>query len=145
MKRRQLPRLIIRTVVVGFFALLFLMPTVLTITNSFMSQAEISANYGVIFGTAAEGAYMSERVNLKLVPDLVTFRQYSTVLFMSPEYIERFWNSVIYVVPIVLVQVLVAALAAYSFTRFRSKRKEVLFFSYIILMLMPFQVTLVPN
>jgi len=145
MTRRRLPTLTLRTVFVGFFALLFLFPTVLTIAGSFMSQAEILANYGVIFETAAEGGYMADRVNLKLIPDLVTFQQYGTVLIQSPEYLERFWRSVILVVPIVLVQVMVAALAAYSFTRFRSRRKEVLFFSYIILMLMPFQVTLVPN
>ena len=35
--------------------------------------------------------------------------------------------------------------ASYSFARYRRKRRELLFFSYIILMLMPFQVTLVPN
>ncbi|MCL2588809.1 MAG: carbohydrate ABC transporter permease, partial [Oscillospiraceae bacterium] len=145
MKKKRLPLLIVKTVVAGVFALLFLMPTILTLSNSFMSQAEISANYGVVFGTAAEGAYMAERVNLKLIPDMVTFRQYSTVLIQSPYYLTRFWNSVVLVVPIVILQVLVAALAAYSFTRFRTKRKEVLFFAYIILMLMPFQVTLVPN
>ena len=145
MTGRQIPPLIFRTVFVGFFALIFLFPTVLTISNSFMSQAEISANYGVIFGPASEGAYMAERVNLKLIPDLATFQQYGTALIRSPEYPERFLRSVVLVVPIVLVQVMVAALAAYSFTRFRSRRKEILFFAYIILMLMPFQVTLVPN
>jgi len=135
----------LQTAVAVFFAMAFLLPTVLTVTNSFMSQAEITANYGVIFGSVSEGAYMAERVNLKLIPDIVTFSQYSTVLVQSPEYLLRFWNSVLLVVPIVIGQVLVASLAAYSFTRFRSKRKEVLFFAYIILMLMPFQVTLVPN
>jgi len=133
------------TAVAVFFAVLFLMPTVLTITNSFMSQAEITSNYGVIFGSASEGAYMSERVNLKLIPDMVTLQQYNTALIQSPEYLERFWVSLGLVVPIVLVQILVASLAAYSFTRFRSRWKEILFFSYIILMLMPYQVTLVPN
>ena len=34
------------TLIAAFFALWFLMPTVLTITNSFMTQSEISANYG---------------------------------------------------------------------------------------------------
>jgi len=144
-KKRKLPVLIIRTVFIGFLALVFLLPTVLTISNSFMSQAEISANYGVVFGTAAEGAYMAERVNLKLIPDLVTFQQYGTVLVQTPEYLELFWRSVILVVPIVLVQIFVASLAAYSFTRWRPKRKEIIFFTYIIIMLMPFQVTLVPN
>jgi len=144
-KRRHFPSRIIKATIAMFFAIVFLLPTVLTITNSFMSQAEISANYGVIFGSAAEGAYMAERVNLKLIPDIVTFQQYDTVLIQSPDYLEKFWNAVLLVVPIVVVQVLVASLAAYSFTRFRSKRKEGLLFAYIVLMLMPLQVTLVPN
>jgi len=144
-KRKRLPSRIILSVIAFFFGIAFLLPTVLTITNSFMSQAEISANYGVIFGSAAEGAYMAERVNLKLIPDIVTFQQYNTVLIQSPDYLDLFRNSVLLVVPIVLVQVIVASLAAYSFTRWRSKWKEGLFFAYIILMLMPYQVTLVPN
>ena len=145
MRRRKLPSRILKAAVAFFFAIVFLLPTVLTISNSFMSQAEITANYGVIFESAAEGAYMAERVNLKIIPDLVTFQQYNTVLIQSPDYLLKFWTSALLVVPIVLVQVFIASLAAYSFARFRSKRKEILFFSYIILMLMPFQVTLVPN
>ena len=31
------------------FAVVFLLPTVLTITNSFMAETEIAANYGVVF------------------------------------------------------------------------------------------------
>lgn len=37
-------------VLCAIFAVLFLLPTVLTITNSFMSEAEIKSNYGMIFG-----------------------------------------------------------------------------------------------
>lgn len=132
----------------AFFAVAFLLPTILTITNSFMSQSEISANYGVVFsGGAQEGGttYMSETVNLKFIPDKVSLSQYITVLFKSPEYLMKFWNSVILVVPIVILQVAIAALAAYSFTRYRTKLKSFLFFFYVILMLMPYQVTLVPN
>ena len=51
----------------------------------------------------------------------------------------------IYTVPILVVQVIIAILAAYSFTRFKGRIKEILFFVYIILMLLPYQVTLVPN
>lgn len=131
----------------AFFAIAFLLPTVLTITNSFMSQTEISANYGVVFSSTPQSGstYMSETVNLKLIPDKVSFSQYITTLFKSPEYLMKFWNSVILVVPIVIFQVAIAALAAYSFTRYRSKFKDFLFFFYVILMLMPYQVTLVPN
>lgn len=126
------------------FAVLFLLPTVLTITNSFMSEAEIKANYGMIFSTTT-GGYVSKTVNLKFIPDEVTFSQYITGLIKSPEYLLKFWNSVIFVVPIVLFQVAIASVAAYSFTRWRGKIRSGIFFFYVILMLMPYQVTLVPN
>ena len=136
------------TLLAAFFALWFLMPTVLTITNSFMTQSEISANYGQVFKNASgsEGkTYIAETVNLKFIPDKVTFSQYITTLIKSPDYLLKFWNSVILVAPIVLLQLAVASLTAYGFTRWRGKVRSFLFFFYVILMLMPYQVTLVPN
>ncbi len=129
------------------FSLIFLTPIVLTITNSFMSQSEINANYGSIFAKTERGSkvFISDIVNLKFIPDMVSFTQYYTVLFKSPNYLFKFWNSVILVVPIVVFQLLVAMFASYGFTRARGKLKEIIFFLYIILMLMPYQVTLVPN
>ncbi len=128
----------------AFFAVAFLLPTVLTITNSFMSEAEINSNYGMIFSTTS-GGYVSETVNLKLIPDKVTFSQYVTGLIKSPEYLLKFWNSILLVLPIVIGQVAIASVAAYSFTRWRGKLRSGIFFFYVILMLMPYQVTLVPN
>ena len=140
-------RISIATVIAAFFAILFLMPIVLTITNSFMSSSEISANYGSVFATNDKGGkvYISEKVNLKFIPDIVSFSQYTTVLLKSPEYLLKFWNSVILVGPIVLFQLIVASLASYGFARYSGKLRSLVFFSYVILMLMPSQVTLVPN
>ena len=126
------------------FAAAFLLPTVVTITNSFMSEAEINANYGTVFATTT-GGYVSKTVNLKFIPDKVVFTQYIRGLVESPDYLIKFWNSVLLVVPIVIAQVAVAAVAAYGFTRWRGKARSFLFFFYVILMLMPYQVTLVPN
>ena len=144
---KKKPRLFGRTaltILAAVFALMFLLPTLLTITNSFMTQSEITANYGQVFDTGSKG-YISKTINLKFIPDKVSFSQYITVLFRSPYYLLKFWNSVILVVPIVLGQLLVASIAAYGFTRWRGKVSDVIFFSYVILMLMPYQVTLVPN
>ena len=126
------------------FAVLFLLPTVLTITNSFMSEAELKSNYGVIFSNL-QGGYVSKQVNLKFIPDKVSFSQYATGLLKSPEYLLKYWNSILLVVPIVFLQVGIASVAAYSFTRWRGKIRSSIFFFYVILMLMPYQVTLVPN
>ena len=146
-KRKEAAGRGIATLVVAIFAILFLMPIVLTMTNSFMSASEIASNYGQVFATSDTGGktYIAERVNLKFIPDMVSFSQYATVLFKSPDYLFKFWNSVILVVPIMVFQLLVALFAAYGFTRYRGRIKEMLFFIYIILMLMPYQVTLVPN
>jgi len=126
------------------FAVAFLMPTVLTVTNSFMEESEINSNYGMVFSNTG-GGFISKIVNLKFIPDKVTFSQYINGLIKTPEYLLKFWNSVILVVPIVVFQVLTALVAAYSFTRWRSTPKSILFFLYVILMLMPYQVSLVPN
>ena len=131
-------------VLCAVFAAAFLLPTVVTITNSFMSEAEINANYGAVFASGG-GGFVSKTVNLKFIPDKVVFTQYIRGLVESPEYLLKFWNSVLLVVPIVLAQVAVAAVAAYGFTRWRGKLRSFLFFFYVILMLMPYQVTLVPN
>ena len=147
-RKKGLSGIITRTLIALIFSVFFLLPIVLTVTNSFMSTTEISSNYGKICSSVDDRngrEYIAETVNLKFIPDIVSFEQYWNVLLKSPDYLLKFWNSVIYVVPITLFQILVAALAAYSFTRFTGKKKTIIFFLYIILMLMPYQVTLVPN
>ncbi|SHN60081.1 multiple sugar transport system permease protein [Butyrivibrio hungatei DSM 14810] len=146
-KRIDNYKTVLVTIAAFIFAFIFLLPIILTITNSFMSSSEISANYGSIFATTEKGGkiFISKTVNLKFIPDMVTFSQYYTVLFKSPQYLIKFWNSIIYTVPIVVVQLGIATLAAYGFSRYDGKVKRVIFFSYIIMMLMPYQVTLVPN
>ncbi len=146
-KGRQKLIMAILTVFAAASALVFLLPTVLTIANSFMSASEINANYGVIFAKTEDGAkaFISDKINLKFIPDMVSFSQYYTVLFKSPDYLLKFWNSVILVVPIVVFQLAVAALAAYAFARLKGRLKEIIFFVYVVVMLMPYQVTLVPN
>lgn len=151
-RNRQILLKVLMTAFALSMALVFLAPIVLTITNSFMKESEITANYGVIFGAGSSessgGAvtnYVSEAVNLKFIPDMVSFSQYWTVLFNSPSYLLKFWNSVFLTVPVVVFQVILASLAAYGFSRYRGRKREMLFFLYIILMLMPYQVTLVPN
>ena len=124
----------------------FLFPIVLTITNSFMSQTEIAASYGKIFSSlTGKRVFVSDVVHLKLIPDMVSFSQYSTALIKSPDYLLKFWNSVLLVVPITLFQIAVALAASYGLARFDSRFRSFVFFAYVILMLMPYQVTLVPN
>ncbi len=135
------------TVFACIAAIMFLMPTILTIANSFMTSSEISANYGAMLENMTDDkkTFISENVNLKFLPDKVTFDQYKNVLLKNPDYLLKFWNSVALTVPITLFQILLAVLTSYGFSRYPNKFKSIVFFAYIILMIMPYQVTLVPN
>ena len=144
-KRRRWVKIAIVTLICSAFAFVFLLPIVLTVSNSFMAKTEITYNYGAVFSGAKSNAVTSENVNLKFIPDMVSGSQYNEVLFKSPDYLFKFWNSVILTVPIVIAQIILSMGAAYGLSRYRRKWKEVIFFTYLILMLLPYQVTLVPN
>ena len=153
LRKRNLTRRIftvLGVIAISFAAALALIPIIFTFLNSFMSSSEIKANYGIIFqslpgGSQGAAQFLSRRPQIQLIPQQVSVEQYKSLLFMTPAYLFKYWNSIFLTVPIVAGQLLVACLASYSFARYRRKRREVLFFSYVILMLMPFQVTLVPN
>ncbi|MFD0681949.1 MULTISPECIES: carbohydrate ABC transporter permease [unclassified Paenibacillus] len=130
----------------GVIAILLIFPIVITFTNSLMTEQEIGINYGPIgqMNKAATGKSNSF-VNVKLLPDQLTLEQYGKVLLGSPRYLTMFWNSVFMVVPIIAGQTFVAALAGYAFSKLQFRGREHLFLVYVLTMLMPFQVTLVPN
>ncbi len=134
------------TILLACMAVVFIFPLVLTVTNSFMSEAEIANNYEMIdpegTGTGDSG---SRYAVMKLIPQLVVPDQYYDVLIKKSQFLYMFWNSVIITVPIVAGQTVVASMAAYAFAKFRFKGRNQLFFIYLTVMLMPFQVTLVPN
>ena len=135
------------TVFAVISAVIFLMPTVLTAVNSLMTTTEINANYGAVFSKAVPGSrtYISDEINLKLIPDKVSAEQYKTVLLTSPDYLMKFWNSAMLTVPVVLFQTIVALFASYGFARIKSRLKDAVFLIYVFLVLMPYQVTMVPN
>lgn len=142
---RWFPKLIL-TLLLAFAAVLMLAPIIFILTNSFMKEQEITANYGLIgqMVDVAKGG-KDAFINLKLIPDWISFGQYAEVLMLSTQFMRMFWNSVMLVVPIVVGQTVIASLAAYAFAKLRFPGRNKLFMVYLMTMLMPFQVTLVPN
>ena len=67
------------------------------------------------------------------------------LLLDSPDFFVMFWNSVKQVVPILIGQVLIGMPAAWAFGRYRFRGRRILFLLYMILMIMPFQVTMVSS
>lgn len=134
------------TIVLAIIAAVTVLPIVLTFTNSLMTEREIGMNYDLIGKmTNAAAGEKDAFVNLKLLPDWFSLEQYAQVLYKKPMFLKLFWNSVGMVVPIIAGQTLIAALAAYAFAKLRFRGRDKLFLIYLMTMLMPFQVTLVPN
>lgn len=141
MKKQKLS-VVITFILLVVLAVGFLFPTLATFSASFMSSNEIEKRYGTAFSFIK---YLNDNMTISLIPDMVSPEQYETLLLQSPTYLYRFWNSVLLVVPISVLQLVVALLAAYGFSRYRGKLRNIIFFGYIILLLMPYQVTMVPN
>ena len=72
-----------------------------------------------------------------------TLFQYEDILLYQKEFYRWFWNSVIYTVVILVIQIPVSVLAAYGFTQYEFPGKKVLFSLYILALLLPFQATVV--
>ncbi len=127
-------------------ALVLIFPMIFTVSDSFMSEDEIAESYPVS-NNADSMADNSDKAsfNFKIIPEQVTLTQYYDVLVKNTQFLYLFWNSIKLTLPIVLGQVLIGSMAAYAFSVIRFKWREPLFFIYILVMMMPFQVTLVPN
>lgn len=69
--------------------------------------------------------------------------QYGKALFQTEDFFIGFWNSVIYTFLIIGLNIPLSLLSAYGFSRFNFKGKGALYWLYIVLMLMPFQATMV--
>ena len=95
--------------------IVFLVPVVLTVVMSFLSDGELSA----------EG--------------------YRVLFFDCFPFYRMFWNSVLYAFSITLGAIVVAVPAAFAFRFAQFPGKQALYVLYIVLMMMPLQVMLLPN
>lgn len=78
----------------------------------------------------------------KWIPDYPTLAHYKKLLFYTPQFLVLFWNSVKIVGSILLGQLLVAVPGAWALGVYRFRGRKLLFSLYVILMLLPFQVTM---
>lgn len=119
--------------------MLLVLPVAALVCNSVMGAAEIKESYGAVLGTGAE------EISAKFIPVYPTLRPYVELLLDSPDFFVMFWNSVRQVSLILLGQIVIGMPAAWAFARYQFRGRKVLFLLYMILMIMPFQVTMVSS
>ena len=125
--------------VLTVFALLVWWVLWFMLMGSLMSLEELNATVGPVLGAAEGNATWS------LLPSWPTLQPVVELLLDTPRFFVMFWNTFKLVIPSVLGQLIIGAPAAWALSRLRFRGRKVLTTIYITLMLMPFQVTMVPN
>lgn len=120
-------------------ALLVILPVLLLLSGSLMDTWELGGYISPAF-TDGEGF-----VSWKLLPDYPSFAGYGKLLFETPQFFVLFWNSMKLVVCILAGQLLVAVPAAWGFAVYQVRGSRALFALYVVLMLLPFQVTMLSS
>ncbi len=131
---------ILSRAVLTFVALIILLPVVLTVLYSFFSPEEIKA-FMETRGNYDASAWME----IKLAPRVFSLSQYYNILIEDVSVLRLLLNSAMYTGAILLGQALVIPAMAYALSRFKFPGRDAIFFVVIMLMLLPFQVTMVPN
>lgn len=121
---------------VGF---VFCLPILAVILGSLKSSRELMNTLSAVIGGSGE------KIHWHLLPLYPTLKHFIKLLFYTPEFLSVFWNSVKIVVCILFGQVFVAIPAAWGFAKFSFRGKNALFLVYVILMLMPFGVMMLPS
>lgn len=134
MRRLRFGRLLIPVVIAA--ALLAVSPLVFLAVGSLTGNAELKEALGPVFYDVPGMAQW------KFLPLYPTLRAYIELLLDSPRFFVMFWNSVRLTAVVIGGQLLVGIPAAWGFAKYEFPFKKTLFALYTILMLLPFQVTM---
>ena len=107
--------LTLRLVILGFFAVIFAIPVITTAIESLSFEGKIG------------------------------LKQYWELFVTNFTYSDFFRNSVFYAAAITVISVVISLPLGFLFAKIRFKGRDSLFFVFILVMLLPFQATLLPN
>jgi multiple sugar transport system permease protein len=108
-------------------AIIMIMPFVAMVSTSLKTRTEILTEFPP-----------------KLIPSSLAFSNYSTAFTSLP--FDRFYvNSLIVAASVTILDSFLSSMAAFAFARLRFKGRNVLFFLYLIGLMIPSQVLLLPN
>lgn len=140
-RQRTMKRFIrvIMDVFLIFLAILICMPVILVVFASLKADSELLDGLLPILSDSRE------MMDWNLFPLYPTLKHYGEILFGTPQFFTVFFNSVKIAGVILFGQLIIAVPAAWAFARFDFRLKKPVFVVYVVLMLMPFQITMLPN
>lgn len=110
------------------------------VMGAITSTDELNTTIGPVLDSASQ-----QSASWSWIPSWPTLQPVVELLLDTPSFFGMFWNTCKLVFPQVVGQIVVATPAAWVFSKMQLKGKKVLYFVYILLMVLPFQITMVPN
>lgn len=120
------------------FTLLVWGPLWLLFTGAITGEAELQITIGPALAGQGQAAWT-------LLPSWPTLQGLVRLLLDTPEYFVAYWNTCAQVLPQMAGQAIVGAPAAWALSRMHFRGRRELRILYLVLMLLPFQVTMVPS
>lgn len=103
-------------------------------------QDEILATIGPALEEGSQ-----EQAIWSILPSWPTLQPLVQLLLDTPVFFAMFWNACKLVFPQVAGQMMFAAPAAWAFSKLRFPGRKILYGAYLLLMVLPFQITMDPN
>lgn len=134
-KRSCIVKLLVYPIIV-LFGICFILPVLFLLSGSITDNIEWQGRMNALLMET------ESYIQWRWVPDYPTGEHFKRLLFYTPSFMKLFWNSIKIVGLILFGQLLIGVPSAWGFAVFRFRGRQVIFTLYIILMLLPFQVTM---
>lgn len=120
-------------------AIIMVSPVLFLVTGSLMGTAEAKEYLGPVLSDAKGFAVW------RLIPRYPTLGNVVALFFDSPEFFKMFWNTMLLAAGTIVGQLLFAVPGAWGLARYPFPGRGVIYRLYILLMMMPFQVLMLPE
>lgn len=122
------------------FVVIILFPIIFIMCGSFFSSGELD-----IFFSSLGHYELGKFFAIPVIPKSISFKQFYNILIEQTKYLKMLINSFTYTGAIIAGNLIVAPPAAFALAKFKFRLSKTVIFIYILIMMMPFQVLVVPN
>ncbi|SKA08420.1 multiple sugar transport system permease protein [Pilibacter termitis] len=130
-----------KTLIILLVMIVMLYPLFFVLLGSTLGNDETQRYLEILNDAGDKNSFLS----FQLFPQFPTIRSYITLLLDMPEFFVAFWNSVKTTLIIIFGQFLINTPASWWFARQNSKWSRILYIIYVILMVLPFVIMMLPQ
>lgn len=137
MMKKVLKGMVYFLIVVMLFLILF--PLFFIVSGTIKGENEIIQSIGSVFHLG------KDYVQWSIFPKYPNIWSYMKVLFDTPGFYMAFWNTIKIAVATLILQGMIGITASWAISTYKFKHKNLMIKFYIVLLILPFQVLMLPQ